>query len=264
MTDHERLIALLAAMGADRSVPVRYVTLDGKPPSKARPRVGAGGRVYSDAELVAAEVRTGLLLRQGVGQLEDNLAVACLFYRPTRHRIDCDNMIKHVCDAGTRGGVWKDDSQITAIAGVIEYDPDRPRTVLAIGRHISTLSRATTAADGQCEVCSAVIPRRGRVTGYAPRTCSRGCTARLKGHADLSELIPCRHCCRPFKRHTRTSLHCSRECQVATLVGRRKAAARPFSTCADCGQELTHHRGGRCRECWRKSPRRGVSSGAAR
>lgn len=69
-----------------------------------------------------------------------NVGLVCLFFRPDRQRIDVDNLLKHVCDAAN-GVLWVDDTQCTAIAGVIGLDRDDPRTVIAVGVHESTMIR---------------------------------------------------------------------------------------------------------------------------
>jgi predicted amidophosphoribosyltransferase len=57
---------------------------------------------------------------------------------------------------------------------------------------------------------------------------------------------------RPVSQYRRL---CSPECRQDSLRDRRKRQAKPFSKCSDCGKELSHRRGGRCRECWRANPR---------
>lgn len=119
------------------------VTIPGDPATKARHRT-ADGQMYKDRADAEAEKRTRSYLTQMVatrgGALGGNLAMACLFYRSHRGTIDTDNLLKHVCDAGNRVA-WHDDNQITAVLGIIEYDPAAPRTCIVVGPHWSTMVR---------------------------------------------------------------------------------------------------------------------------
>jgi len=48
--------------------------------------------------------------------LTSDLAVSIVLYPPTNHKRDLDNYFKALLDALTHAGVWKDDSQIKALA----------------------------------------------------------------------------------------------------------------------------------------------------
>jgi Holliday junction resolvase RusA-like endonuclease len=136
-SDVARAKKLLAAFGSGL---IESVVIPGAPHSKARPRVGPRGG-YSDPKDKAAEMRTGWIMRSGIKQVRTgNVAICCIFYRPNRQRIDADNLLKHICDSGN-GVLWTDDSQITAIMGIVEIDASNPRTVLVMGDHLSTLVR---------------------------------------------------------------------------------------------------------------------------
>jgi Holliday junction resolvase RusA-like endonuclease len=131
--------SLFTAMGL--TAPMHLVVIPGKPAVKSRPRF-ARGRAHSKPEDRAAETRTAWHLKAVVHQpLTGNVGIVCVFYRPDRRVVDADNMVKHVCDAAN-GVLWRDDSQCTAIAGVVELDAASPRTVIAIGGHNSSLIRA--------------------------------------------------------------------------------------------------------------------------
>ncbi len=220
------------------------------PASTARPRFGKGGRTYTPAESRKAEARTAAWLRRMFEEpLTGNVALACLFFRPNRQRIDVDNMLKHVCDAAN-GILWHDDSQVSAITGVVELDVDRPRTLLAVSPHLSTMTRGTDATY-PCAQCGRPIAMDGR--GNKRKTCSKDCAARLRGFEPLDVPIPCAECGKPFRRTTRAQRLCSPECRADLVRGRNRQRALPKSACQDCGLVLTHHRGGRCRACWRAS-----------
>lgn len=95
-------------------------TITGEPRSKARPRLGRGGNVYTPAETVAAEQAVGYsFLRAARGfkpNATDSYRLVCTFFHGTRHRRDVDNMIKLVCD-GLNGVAWADDCQVTELSG---------------------------------------------------------------------------------------------------------------------------------------------------
>jgi Holliday junction resolvase RusA-like endonuclease len=116
----------------------------GEPHSKARPRFDTDGHAYKDPADADAEQATKWKLRQFFrrGPLTGNVALGCVFFRSSRQEIDADNMLKHVCDAGN-GLLWVDDSQITAKYGGIELDRERPRTILVMAPHVSTMLRGT-------------------------------------------------------------------------------------------------------------------------
>lgn len=89
----------------------------------------------------AAEIATGLHLRANVPEpLVGNVCLVVTFYLPTRRLKDFDNLIKHLADAGN-GILWRDDSQVTGAAQLIELDRDNPRTAILIGSHESSLAR---------------------------------------------------------------------------------------------------------------------------
>ncbi|MGY0497140.1 RusA family crossover junction endodeoxyribonuclease [Nocardia sp. FBN12] len=120
--------------------PAYVITIPGEPVAKRRPRLG-NGRRYTHPADVEAEASTAAILRATLCEpLTGNLAVGCEFYRSTRRRVDVDNLLKHVFDAGNKVA-WVDDSQCTAAFGVIELDRANPRTVIFISSHSSSLVR---------------------------------------------------------------------------------------------------------------------------
>lgn len=221
----------------------------GEPASKSRPRFTRNGRPYRTREDVDAEMRTALHLKNVFREpWTGNVALGCVFFRPNKQRIDVDNMLKHVCDAAN-GIAWVDDSQVTAVYGVAELDIENPRTIMVFAQHRSTLLRGTDNV-GYCEHCGEAFPAVGRTT---KRFCSKECSYKARGH-DLSAPVPCKQCGVPFRRTTKAQIMCSRECRADSLRGRNRARGVPRSRCEDCGKELPHTRGGRCRPCWRANP----------
>lgn len=254
LDDALALYALLAGTETDGTERLSFCVIPGVPVSKSRARFGRS-HVYSRPEMVAAEQRTGWLIRQAMRGGEPypgNVALGCIFYRPNFQRVDADNMLKHICDAAN-GIAWKDDCHVTAIFGRVELDKANPRTVVVIGPHRSTLLRGAND-EIACETCGKPFARGTRMRSEslpAPKYCSRECTnvARTK----LGEPVPCEHCGKPFRRESSYRRMCSPECRVDSLRNKRRAARTVRSCCADCGKELTHSRGGRCRPCWLKS-----------
>lgn len=140
--DRERAVELLAALGGVPGQDAYTLTIPGAPYSKSRPRFNPKQRrAYSNPDDERAERTTAVYLRATVRRpFQGNVALACLFFRPTKQRVDTDNLLKHLCDAGN-GVIWIDDVQCTALAGVLELDKAEPRTVVAIAPHQSSMVR---------------------------------------------------------------------------------------------------------------------------
>lgn len=246
--DRERGLRLIEVL-APGTAEAKILILPGEPASKSRPRFTRNGKPYRTKEDVDAEKRTAEHVRQFFAKpWTGNIALGCVFFRPSKQRIDVDNMIKHVCDA-VNGIAWIDDSQVTAVYGVAELDAVHPRTILVFTPHVSTLTRGSDNVRA-CERCGTEFPMVGRST---KRFCTAACSYKARGH-DLSEPVPCKQCERPFRRITSAQLMCSRECRADSLRGRNKARGVPRSTCSTCGKTLPHTRGGRCRKCWAAAP----------
>ena len=250
-SDFSRALAMCSTLSA-QTEDMTFVVLPGDPYSKSRPRFSRNGQTYVKKEDRQREEETALRLRQLFRTPKTgNVALGCIFFRSNRQRIDADNMLKHVCDAAN-GIVYHDDSQVTAVLGIVELDADSPRTVVMIANHVTTMSRGTDATIPcpQCEKPMTLIGRKKQ-----PEFCGRACRNKANGR-DLSTPIPCAHCQQPFKRTTQAQRMCSPECRADNLRGQRKAKAKPRSACEECGKTLAHTRGGRCRECWRLDPRK--------
>jgi Holliday junction resolvase RusA-like endonuclease len=246
MHDLLRASHLAVSVGGD-DTDVHTLRLDGAPWSKSRPRHTRSGVTYTKPEDRVAEKRTADLLRAAFAEpLPGSVALACIFYRPNRQRIDADNMLKHICDAAN-GILWHDDSQVTAIVGIIELDPGHPRTVIAVSHHLTTMGRRADwtkecPACGQHFVVDPSYPAR--------RYCTNECGRKARGHV-LGDPVPCASCGEPFKRITSSQKYCKPECRADALRGRPKNRERNQSRCSTCGKGLAHQRGGQCRDCWK-------------
>lgn len=217
VTDHERGRALITAMCAETSTK-DFIVVPGDPKSKARPRLGKRGHVYTPSKPFETTLAT-ILKTGGFRKRDGNVALGAVFFRPNYQRVDADNMLKLVLDAGTTAELWNDDSQVTALMAVTEYDPENPRTVIVIGDHESSLDRSPTRGSAPCQNCGQIcLPRSN---GTQRKFCSREC------------------------RYGPIRLDKNRPGQGRGRKGQPKAR------CCDCGKELSKRSYIRCRDCWK-------------
>jgi Holliday junction resolvase RusA-like endonuclease len=221
-----------------------YGTIHGAPPSKSRPRFGPNGHAYTSKESRIAERATAMQLRQIFNEPRTgNLAIGAVFFRPNRQRIDVDNMLKHLLDAA-KGILWIDDSQVTAVLGIVELDSDSPRTLVMLGEHISTLDRSPVA-DGVCIQCGITFRRTSSTVKQ--KLCSDEC--RRLNHSRIAEPIPCKGCGNPFRRATSAQIYCSRGCIIKKGILKPRISNLP--NCVECGKRLSRKGYVRCRDCWK-------------
>jgi Holliday junction resolvase RusA-like endonuclease len=67
--------------------------------------------------------------------IEDPVEVKCLFYMPTRRRVDLTNLLESIDDVLVRAGVLKDDHSGIVVShdgSRVLYDKDNPRTEVFI------------------------------------------------------------------------------------------------------------------------------------
>lgn len=67
--------------------------------------------------------------------IEDPVEVKCLFYMPTRRRVDLTNLLESIDDVLVRAGVLKDDHSgiiVSHDGSRVLYDKDNPRTEVFI------------------------------------------------------------------------------------------------------------------------------------
>ena len=248
-TDKEwafELYETFARGGDDESL--FFTILPGDPWSKARPRF-ARGRTYQPADDVLAEQKLRVRLKAASAEpFPGNVMLVCRFYRSNFQRVDTDNLLKHVCDSAN-GTLWNDDSQVTFVLGELQYDPTAPRTVILAGNHVSTLRRGDDRSE-PCAHCGVMfIPSPGR---RHQRFCSTPC-AHAARTTSLSP-ITCSQCGSTFQPTTKAQFLCGKTCRAEHMRNRNKSKGGPKSRCTECGKELSHRRGGRCRDCWRANP----------
>lgn len=202
-------------------------TIDGEPRSKARPRFGKGGRVYTPAETMAAERAVGFAFLASCpkGFKPDDTTtygLMCLFFNGTRQRRDVDNMVKLISD-GLNGIAWVDDSQVTELGGRKQHSADaaHARTEVIVYRTgIIERPKAT------CEQCGQMFDT---YTSWGKRKyCTTACrSAHLRAHRER----PCNHC---GKKYVPSSSPAPAFCSTAC----RKLATTVELACCECGQKF--------------------------
>jgi Holliday junction resolvase RusA-like endonuclease len=217
---------------------------EGAPVSKARARWSRKGHFYTPGTTQGAEEALSWRFREVVKgrPWKGNIALAAVFFRPNHQRIDADNLMKLVLDAGTKAGVWDDDCQVTHQVSVIEKDVARPRTVIALSAVTGSLNRSDTM-DAVCQRCEKSFTR-GRAD--KAKYCSRACRSTPKGMAC------CPKCDTVFDRKRAGQRYCSDACRVSG-VGRRLPAhlQRPPAVCVTCGERVSRREYQFCAKCRR-------------
>lgn len=241
------LAAIRRTRAGDDSWRVAFVHA-GDPASKARPRFSPKtGRTYTPAATEAAENLLAMTFRLAFGSrvLDGNVAIAAVFYRPNRQRIDADNLMKLVLDAGTKAGIWHDDSQVTAQASVVEFDAEQPRTLIAVGPTASTLERGPRTK--VCPRCD----REFQIEKAERIYCSRSC-------AQPPATARCARCGTDFRRQSAGQRYCSKTCaQRDPAVRQPQADQRPRATCVTCGGPVSRREYRQCAGCAPKGRRPG-------
>jgi Holliday junction resolvase RusA-like endonuclease len=243
---------------------MRFVSFvqEGVPVSKARARWSRkSGRFYTPSTTSTAEQEMAWRFKRAVGaeSFTGNVALVAVFYRPNRQRIDADNLMKLVLDAGTKAGVWGDDCQVTHQASVIELDAGRPRTVVALCDVESTMQRARMASF-VCKQCAKPFERdRARVGRRTPIFCSPTCR---KASTPI-EQAKCPKCETVFQRKRSGQRYCSNTCKNADILVRQHAAnQRPPSLCQQCGARVSRREYLFCANCRRKGRKPGSKNKA--
>lgn len=217
----------------------------GTPIAKCRPRFTRTGRVYTTGKTADYEkaIRSLLLASVGFGNVDkdSSFALRCVFYRPNRQRIDCDNMIKAVSDAAT-GVVWADDSQVMEVVG---------RTFLASETpHVEILIHTVPdpSPKPKCEVC-------GKPTNYYKSSPARFCSSECAYSSRRVEWN-CPECNGVFSIQKsalrKGKLFCSRKCSIANAKRTKTGLCRPRPAkklCQSCGGKISKNTYAMCRAC---------------
>lgn len=247
------------------------LTHGARPASKSRPRfdarAGRKPRVYTPEQSRAAEEYLALSWRLATkGETKDGaLAIACVFFRPNRQRIDVDNMVKLVLDAGTKARVWHDDCQVVCIVARVELDASEPRTEIALVPSASTLNRDMykSSTCSQCHreftiTMSEIVTQQKRVN----RRISGGFCSTACARASTLVMARCTHCGCEFKRKSAGQSLCSNKCkfesapsraQAMVLAGKKPDAPK----CQKCGNRVSRREYLNCAACRTRGRKKG-------
>lgn len=228
---------------------------EGAPVSKSRARWNRKqGRFYTPEKTQTAEEAMSWSFTTAVRERpwSGNVALAAVFFRPNQQRIDADNLMKLVLDAGTKAGAWSDDSQVTHQVSVIELDAARPRTVVALAPVTSTLDRGRDI-ELICEICKEPFIRdRILLARRRPKVCSKICLQTLR--ASKLTTARCARCGTKFQRRKAAQRYCSHPCALSHegLLRRREP-----SKCQVCGEAVSRPEYLNCNRCRRKGRKPG-------
>jgi Holliday junction resolvase RusA-like endonuclease len=236
-----RLTSLVSGQSPDSMMAFVH---PGAPVSKSRARMGKTS-FYTPTKTGDAQKDLAWrfqITKRGAPALSCNVAIIAVFYRPNLQRIDTDNLMKLVLDAGTQAGVWRDDCQVSAHAALIELDAKNPRTVVAWCPYVSTLVRAPITRI--CQRCGKEYERPAwSKTGLS--FCSGPC-------AQARRLVAatCPRCDQSFQRRAAGQVYCSMACRNASR-GKRlpNGEQRPPATCEKCGGLVSKRGYRQCRAC---------------
>lgn len=117
------------------------ITLYGRPITKKNSsqivKAGAKRRVISSKQFSAYEEACLYQLLKAPKTSEENLNMQCLYYMPTRHRVDLVNLLQATCDILVKAKVIKDDNfKIIAShdGSRVLYDKENPRVEITLSR----------------------------------------------------------------------------------------------------------------------------------
>ena len=207
---------------------VLHLTVDGQPVSKARREYERRLRGVIQDSLVDYHK-----------DAESSFGLRCMFYRNSRQRIDCDNLIKAVSDAAT-GEVWKDDNQVVEVIGRLFVASDTPHAEIVIYRLPNPAPRK------QCLSCGKEFVTYPSLNAdYCSQECYQKST-----HAT----VVCKECGKEFEiiqsLAKKRAGFCSRHCSMV-YHGRKKTTERGPQTwkCRVCGGPVSRKEYELCRAC---------------
>ena len=117
------------------------ITLYGRPITKKNSlqiiKAGRKRKPIPSKQLSAYEEACLYQLLKSPKTSEENLNMRCLYYMPTRHRVDLVNLLQATCDILVKAKVIKDDN-FKVIAGHdgsrVLYDKENPRVEITLSR----------------------------------------------------------------------------------------------------------------------------------
>ena len=131
----------------------------------------SGNKLYRSQDYTAYRDGLGWLIKEQVGGLWDThrytFGVRARFFLHNKRKIDIDNLIKPVLDAGTHI-VWADDSQVVELYSIVLRDDPEPRAevlIYTIGNFIDY--------NHHCSYCGNPFARRGLTQKFCSHECYR-------------------------------------------------------------------------------------------
>ena len=135
MTTDPRIQALRAYAALGGITDERHMaslTIHGAPHVKRRPRFAHGVAYTDPANRIAEQSTRAAMQAARLTRHDGPVVLVCVFFTPTRRRVDTDNLLKHVMDAGT-GVLYGDDHQVHRHAALLVQADPRPRTLILAG-----------------------------------------------------------------------------------------------------------------------------------
>ena|SRR3990167_491906 len=232
---------------------VVYGELKGNPLSKARARLGKYGNFYTPKETVNYEKALWWIMKAQLKSVlpdgESYFGVRAIFYRSSKQRVDCDNLMKCIFDAGNKL-VYNDDSQITEEFGKLFLAHNNPRVVFLIYKVKDTISNT------KCPQC---LKEFFRSPSLSKRIyCSKECFHRFTTSTSCV-IKTCQVCFKKFSlaqciARASKGLYCSHACS-AIGNGRKKTEMRGSQhwKCHKCGGRVSRKEYTRCIQCFLES-----------
>ena len=237
-------------------VPVESIVVNtcflGMPLGKQRPGFDKNGHVYTPRATKEYEKKLSDLflaeLKLAKPDGKSKFALRCRFYRGTRQRIDCDNLMKAVSDAANKV-VWTDDSQVMEVIGNLFLADANPRAEILIHRIPDPSPRP------KCSVC-------GKEIFTYPSICAKFCSADC-ANASKRVTLDCPVCEKSFtvplyqinRPNRKKRIYCSLSCStIAARKERDGSKSRTNWKCVDCGSQVSKPAYKRCRACHLSKP----------
>lgn len=113
-------------------IPGRPIT---KKNSQRIVRRGNGFCVLPSKQYAEYEKSAGWYIKRPAKPISEPVNVRCVYYMPTRHRVDLVNLIEATCDILTHYGVIADDNSNIVVShdgSRVCYDRDKPRAEIEI------------------------------------------------------------------------------------------------------------------------------------
>lgn len=170
---------------------------------------------------------------------QSRFSLRCLFFRDSRQKIDCDNLLKAISDSAT-GIIWGDDAQVTEIYGKLILFAEQARVEVVIYRIDDPTPRP------ECPTCGKPVKT---YPSWPVRYCSMACR-----NKPLRVTSICRQCGESFELPQSVAKvgkgFCSRRCSI-TYHSRLRSAkdGRPTWKCKVCDGAVSRKEYERCRGC---------------